>query len=60
MITDPLKSVVDFSFYRDIPKKSIGATVGYIAYLGLISSCAGVLSLVIHFQPRVEENLEWA
>lgn len=60
MIADPLKSVVDFSFYRDIPKKSLGATVGYIAYLGLIYSCAVVLSLVIHFKPRVEESVEWA
>jgi hypothetical protein len=60
MITDPLKSVVDFTFYRDVPKKSFGQVTGYIAYLGLIYSCVVVVALFVHFRPRINQAVDWA
>ncbi|MFH2204723.1 MAG: DUF1189 family protein [Elusimicrobiota bacterium] len=60
MITDPLKSVIDFAFYRDVPKKSLGATFGYIAYLGLIYSVVVVIALFVHLRPKIQEAVDWA
>lgn len=60
MITDPIKSVTDFTFYHDVPKKTFGQTAAYVAYLGLIYSCVVVAALFLHFRPRINQAVDWA
>ncbi|MEE8425559.1 MAG: DUF1189 family protein [Elusimicrobiota bacterium] len=59
MILDPVNSIVNFPFYREVPKKSGGAIFGYIAYLGLLYSLTVLLALFIHMRPRIAETVDW-
>lgn len=60
MILDPIRCVADFTFYKEMPKKTVASTVGYLAFVGLIFSAA--LTLAVHLQvvPRIESAARWA
>lgn len=59
MILDPVNSIVNFPFYREVPKKSGGAIFGYIAYLGFLYSLTVVLALFVHMRPKLAETIDW-
>lgn len=60
MLLDPIRSIVDFSFYRTVREKSFAATVGYLCYLGLLFAFAVALAMYIHVRPVIAEAVEWA
>lgn len=60
MILDPFKSIASFSFYREVPRKSFGATAGYIAWLGVLYSMAVMAAIFVHLRPRIHEAVAWA
>ncbi|MBI5243543.1 MAG: DUF1189 family protein [Elusimicrobia bacterium] len=60
MLLDPLRSLTDFEFYRTLPKKSIAATVGYLAFLGIIFAALYVLMFSLRYGPKVDQAIEWA
>ncbi|MFA6091374.1 MAG: DUF1189 family protein [Elusimicrobiota bacterium] len=60
MILDPVRSLIDFPFYREVPKKSILACSGYIAYLSLLFSLAVVLALYARVAPMIDAAAQWA
>lgn len=60
MLLEPLRAVANFSFYRQVPKKTFWATVGYIAYLSLFYAAATTLAVHLRFQPLVAEAVDWA
>ncbi|MFA6029747.1 MAG: DUF1189 family protein [Elusimicrobiota bacterium] len=60
MILDPVRSLVDFPFYREVPKKSIAETVGYLAYIGLVFALLSLIALYARVGPRIDEGAEWA
>lgn len=59
MLADPVRSVADFSFYREVPGKTVGATIGYIMYLGLLFALCACLWAFLHLRPRVDELTAW-
>jgi hypothetical protein len=60
MLLDPLKSLADFQFYKDLPRKSFMATFLYLAYLGLLFTIAYTLMFSLRYGPRLDEAAEWA
>lgn len=60
MWLDPLRAVADLPFYRDLPRKTLGATVGYLAYLGVLFSLVFAAALVFRTRPLIEEGVAWA
>lgn len=60
MLGDPVKCIADFSFYKEIPKKTLRQTAGYLAYLGLIYAAAVMVALTIHLRPKIKEAVNWA
>lgn len=60
MLLDPLKSLADFQFYRDVPRKSLTATFLYLVYLGLLFSIAYAVMFHLRYTPRIDEAVEWA
>jgi len=60
MLLDPLRAVTDFSFYRQVPKKTFGATVGYIAYVALIYAAVAMLAVHLRVKPLIAEAVDWA
>ncbi|HVE14131.1 MAG TPA: DUF1189 family protein [Elusimicrobiota bacterium] len=60
MLLDPIRSVWDFSFYKSLPRKSLGAVTGYIAYLSVLFSFAFVAALYIYVRPVIADAVEWA
>jgi hypothetical protein len=60
MLLDPIRAVADFSFYRQVPKKSFGATVGYIAYVALIYALTATLAVHLRVKPLITEAVDWA
>lgn len=60
MITDIGRSVVDFSFYKEVPKKSIWATVAYLTLLGGLFSLAVTAAVYQNVRPRILSAAEWA
>ncbi|MEK7746819.1 MAG: DUF1189 family protein [Elusimicrobiota bacterium] len=60
MWLDPARAVADFPFYRSLPQKSLGSTVGYLAYLGVLFSLVSVAALLVRAAPIIEEAVAWA
>lgn len=60
MITDIARSVGDFSFYKEVPKKPLWATVAYIVLLGGLFSLAVTVAVYQNVRPRIEQAAEWA
>ncbi|MFA5138040.1 MAG: DUF1189 family protein [Elusimicrobiota bacterium] len=59
MLLDPFRAVLDFRFYREVPKKSGLATVGYISLLGLAYALSMLLAVHIHLRPLINEAVDW-
>lgn len=59
MLLDPLRAVLDFRFYREVPRKSGIATVGYIGLLGLVYALAMLLAVHMHLRPLIDESVSW-
>ena len=60
MITDIGRSVGDFSFYKEVPKKTVWATVAYLTLLGGFFSLAVTLAVHQNVRPRILMAAEWA
>jgi len=60
MLLDPLLSLTDFHFYRNLSRKSIAATVGYLTYLGVLFAFVYTLMFFIRYGPKIDEAVEWA
>jgi len=60
MLLDPLLSLTDFRFYRGLSRKSVAATVGYLAYLGLFFALLYTLMFFVRYGPKIDESIEWA
>ena len=60
MLLDPLLSLTDFQFYRGLSRKSIAATVGYLAYLGVLFALLYTLMFFVRYGPKIDESIEWA
>jgi hypothetical protein len=59
MIKDIINSIAQISFYRDVPEKSMGRTVGHIAVLALIYGLVSTIAVFVHLKPKIAENVEW-
>ncbi|TBR17335.1 DUF1189 domain-containing protein [bacterium] len=60
MISDIGRSVGDFSFYKEVPKKTVWATVAYLTLLGGLFSVAVTVAVYQNVRPRVLSAAEWA
>lgn len=59
MLLEPVWSVVKFSFYPEMARKSVARAIGYIAYLGLLFSIAATLALHLILAPAMREATDW-
>lgn len=59
MLLDPVHSVIDFNFYREVPQKSFLRAAGYLVYLGLLFSILSTAVLYIKLNPLVNEAAVW-
>lgn len=59
MLADPIRSVADFSFYREVPGKTIPATIGYIMYLAALFALSATVWVFVHLRPRVDAMTAW-
>lgn len=60
MISDIGRSVGDFSFYKEVPKKTVWATVAYLTLLGGLFSVAVTIAVYQNVRPRILQAAEWA
>lgn len=60
MLLDPVHSTVHFPFYREVPRKSLGRSFAYVAYLGLLFSIAATIAFYLKFSPLLRETVDWA
>lgn len=60
ILLEPVHATVNFPFYRQVPRKSFLATVGYIALLALVYSFAMEAWLYFKICPRIRTVSEWA
>lgn len=59
MITDIGRSVGDFTFYKEVPKKTVWATVAYLTMLGGFFSLAVTVAVHQNVVPRIRQAAEW-
>ncbi|MBI5595047.1 MAG: DUF1189 family protein [Elusimicrobia bacterium] len=59
MILDIARSVGDFSFYREVPKKTLWATVAYITVLGGLFAVAVTAAVYLNVGPRIRQSVAW-
>lgn len=59
MWLEPVHSVVDFGFYREVPKKSFLRTFGYLSYLSLLFTIFSIVVLYIKLTPFIQEAATW-
>lgn len=59
MLLEPIQSVVDFGFYREVPRRSMGRGILYILYLGLLFSGAATAAFYMKFDPALRELVDW-
>lgn len=60
MIADIARSVGDFSFYKEVPKKTVWATVAYLTLLGGLFSLAVTVAVYQNVRPRILQAADWA
>ncbi|TPW21875.1 MAG: hypothetical protein FD126_239 [Elusimicrobia bacterium] len=59
MITDIGRSVGDFTFYKEVPKKTVWATVAYLTMLGGLFSLAVTVAVHQNVAPRILQAADW-
>jgi len=57
---DAVKSLVDFNFYRTVPRRSYGEASLYLAMLSLIFATAMIFALMFQVVPQIRTTLNWA
>ncbi|MFH1726407.1 MAG: DUF1189 family protein [Elusimicrobiota bacterium] len=60
MLLDPIHSVVNFPFYRGVPRKTFPAAIRYVAFLGLLFSLGVAFAIFVHARPRINSAIDWA
>ncbi|MBI3297971.1 MAG: DUF1189 family protein [Elusimicrobia bacterium] len=60
MIKDIVRSIVDFSFYKEVPRRDVWATTAYIVVLGAFFSAAVTAAVYRNVGPRIREAVAWA
>lgn len=60
MIKDIARSVVDFSFYKEVPQKTLWTTTAYLVLLGLFFSLAVTIAVYKNVGPRIRAAVEWS
>ena len=60
MIKDIARSVVDFAFYKEVPKKTLWTTTAYLVLLGGLFSAAVTVAVYQKVGPRIRAAVEWA
>lgn len=58
--SDAIKSLVDFNFYRTVPRKPFSETSLYIGMLSVVFGISMVLAMMIQVVPQIRSSLDWA
>lgn len=56
-LTDALRAVADFKFYREVPQKGVAL---YLFFLGFVFATATTIAVHRKVTPFIEETIEWA
>src|SRR5688500_17399769 len=59
MIQDAIRAVSRLPFYRDVPGRSLGRCVGYLAALGAVYGLVSAAAAFIHLRPKIARNADW-
>jgi hypothetical protein len=57
---DLVKSLVDFNFYKEVPKRSFGQASAYIGLLATVFAACLVAAMSVQIVPKLRQHLEWA
>ena len=60
MILDPIKSIVNFPFYREVTQRTVGRAIAYVVYMCFLCSVAVAVYLYIYLTPVMREMTDWA